>query len=128
MSKKLYQSIMVSRYRMKEKLKKSIFLLALCTILLIVRFTNTLHSNREEEKIEKYRLYLEQVTEQDFMAIEGMKSASAVITQNEKEGDFSIELSLECEREVSSREIEHYKKILAKQYEDFVLIINGINK
>ena len=44
----------------------------------------------------------------------GMKSASAVITQNEKEGDFSIELSLECEREVSSREIEHYKKILAK--------------
>ena len=80
------------------------------------------------KKIEKYRMYLEQVTEQDFMAIEGMKSASAVITQNEKEGDFSIELSLECEREVSSREIEHYKKILAKQYEDFVLIINGINK
>ena len=112
----------------KSKIKKSIFLLALCTILLIVRVTNTLHSNREEEKIEKYRLYLEQVTEQDFMAIEGMKSASAVITQNEKEGDFSIELSLECEREVSSREIEHYKKILAKQYEDFVLIINGINK
>lgn len=103
-------------------------LLALCTILLIVRFTNTLHSNREEEKIEKYRLYLEQVTEQDFMAIEGMKSASAVIRQKEKEGKFSIELSLECEREVSSKEIEDYKKILAKQYEDFILIINGISK
>ena len=62
------------------------------------------------------------------MAIEGMKSASAVITQKEKEGKFSIELSLECEREVSSKEIEDYKKILAKQYEDFILIINGISK
>lgn len=112
----------------KSKIKKSIVLLALCTILLIVRVTNTLHSNREEEKIEKYRLYLEQVTEQDFMAIEGMKSASAVIRQKEKEGKFSIELSLECEREVSSKEIEDYKKILAKQYEDFILIINGISK
>ena len=53
-------------------------------------------------------------------------------TQNkrkkEKEGKFSIELSLECEREVSSKEIEDYKKILAKQYEDFILIINGISK
>lgn len=71
--------------------------------------------------------YLGQVTEECFIGEDGIESADASVTYDEKTGQYSIELSIETNREVDEEQIELYKSILSEKYEyaEVVLVVDG---
>lgn len=71
--------------------------------------------------------HLEQVTEENFMSAEDIKSADATVTYDEETGQYSIELSIETNGEAGEEQIEHYKSFLSEKcgYAEVVLVVDG---
>ena len=102
---------------------KFIFVVSICLIvLLIYKFSN---NENDREKVNEFSKYLAQTTEETFMSIEGIESVNAKVSYDDLEEKYSIELSLISNRNISNKEIEQYKIILKKTYEEIKLIING---
>ena len=73
----------------------------------------------------QYCDYLCQVTEKDFIGEEGIESVDATVTYDEETEQYSIKLSIETNGEVDEKQVELYKSILSKTYEEIALVVDG---
>ena len=73
----------------------------------------------------QYCDYLRQVTEKDFIGEEGIDSVDATVTYDEETEQYSIKLSIETNGEVDEKQVELYKSILSKTYEEIALVVDG---
>ena len=127
-------------------MKKAGFLLALICILSLTGWgtiasaeEETLQPDTEEntvsvnfddlatqsEPTEQFCNHLVQFTESTFTDEEGIESADAIVSYDEETEQYSIELSLKTNGEVSGEQIELYKNILSKTYAEVVLVVDG---
>ena len=79
----------------------------------------------QSELAEQYCEYLTKNTENIFTDEDGIESAEAMISYDERTERYSIELSLKTNGKVDSEKIEEYKTYLSKTYADVILIIDG---
>ena len=79
----------------------------------------------QNEPTEQYCEYLAKNTENMFTDEDGIESADAIVSYDEGTEQYSIELSLKTNREVSGEQIELYKNILSKTYAEVVLVVDG---
>ena len=79
----------------------------------------------QNEPTEQYCEYLAKNTENMFTDEDGIESADAIVSYDEGTEQYSIELSLKTNGEVSGEQIELYKNILTKTYAEVVLVVDG---
>ena len=79
----------------------------------------------QNEPTEQYCEYLAKNTENMFTDEDGIESADAIVSYDEETEQYSIELSLKTNGEVSGEQIELYKNILSKTYAEVVLVVDG---
>ncbi len=79
----------------------------------------------QSDPTEQYCDYLVQTTESMFKDADGIESADATVSYDERTEQYSIELSLRTNGEVGRERIEDYKTYLSKTYADVILIIDG---
>ena len=79
----------------------------------------------QNEPTEQYCEYLAKNTENMFTDEDGIESADAIVSYDEGTEQYSIELSLKTNGEVSGEQIELYKNILSKTYAEVVLVVDG---
>ena len=79
----------------------------------------------QSEPTEQFCNHLVQFTESTFTDEEGIESADAIVSYDEGTEQYSIELSLKTNGEVSGEQIELYKNILSKTYAEVVLVVDG---
>ena len=79
----------------------------------------------QNEPTEQYCEYLAMNTENMFTDEDGIESADAIVSYDEGTEQYSIELSLKTNGEVSGEQIELYKNILSKTYAEVVLVVDG---
>ena len=79
----------------------------------------------QNEPPEQYCEYLAKNTENMFTDEDGIESADAIVSYDEGTEQYSIELSLKTNGEVSGEQIELYKNILSKTYAEVVLVVDG---
>ena len=79
----------------------------------------------QSEPTEQYCDYLAQTTENMFADEDGIESADATVSYDEGTEQYSIELTIETNGEVSGEQIELYKNILSKTYAEVVLMVDG---
>ena len=79
----------------------------------------------QSEPTEQYCDYLAQTTENMFADEDGIESADAMVSYDEGTEQYSIELTIETNGEVSGEQIELYKSILSKTYAEVVLMVDG---
>ena len=79
----------------------------------------------QSEPTEQYCDYLAQTTENMFADEDGIESADATVSYDEGTEQYSIELTIETNGEVSGEQIELYKSILSKTYAEVVLMVDG---
>ena len=126
-------------------MKKAGFLVALICILsltgcgMVASAEEMLQPNMEEnamsvnfddvaaqsEPTEQYGDHLAQTTENMFADEDGIESADATVSYDEGAEQYSIELTIETNGEVSGEQIELYKNILSKTYAEVVLVVDG---
>lgn len=70
--------------------------------------------------------YLSQKAEEDFTSMDGIRSAYAIVSYDEAQDQYSIELSLITDEDINEEQVELYKKVLRKTYVDAKLTINGV--
>lgn len=78
-----------------------------------------------DEKSGKYCTYLEQITEKDFAAEDGIESADAQVSYDEGTEQYSIEVLLKTNGKVDSERIEVYKTYLGKTFSAVTLLVDG---
>ena len=78
----------------------------------------------QNEPTEQYCEYLAKNTENMFTDEDGIESADAIVSYDEGTEQYSIELSLKTNGEVSGEQIELYKNILSKTYAEVVLVVD----
>lgn len=78
-----------------------------------------------DEKSGKYCAYLEQITEKDFAAEDGIESADAQVSYDEGTEQYSIEVLLKTNGKVDSGQIEDYKDWLNKSFSAVTLVVDG---
>lgn len=110
------------------KMKKHIIMLAviLCLFLISIYLYKVLDNNSEQRKGEKYSEHLSQIVEDDFTGIDGVQSANAIVSYDNSQKQYSIELSLITDEEIKEEQVELYKKVLTKTYVEVKLTINGV--
>ena len=74
----------------------------------------------QSEPTEQYGDHLAQTTENMFADEDGIESADATVSYDEGAEQYSIELTIETNGEVSGEQIELYKNILSKTYAEVV--------
>ena len=79
----------------------------------------------QSEPTEQYCDHLAQTTENMFADEDGIESADATVSYDEGTEQYSIELTIETNGEVSGEQIELYKNILSKTYAEVVLMVDG---
>ena len=79
----------------------------------------------QSEPTEQYCDHLAQTTENMFADEDGIESADAMVSYDEGTEQYSIELTIETNGEVSGEQIELYKNILSKTYAEVVLMVDG---
>ena len=79
----------------------------------------------QSEQDEQYCDHLAQTTENMFADEDGIESADAMVSYDEGTEQYSIELTIETNGEVSGEQIELYKNILSKTYAEVVLMVDG---
>ena len=79
----------------------------------------------QNEPTEQYCEYLAMNMENMFTDEDGIESADAIVSYDEGTEQYSIELSLKTNGEVSGEQIELYKNILSKTYAEVVLVVDG---
>lgn len=79
----------------------------------------------QSEPTEQYCDHLAQTTENMFADEDGIESADAIVSYDEGTEQYSIELIIETNGEVSGEQIELYKNILSKTYAEVVLMVDG---
>ena len=79
----------------------------------------------QSESSEQYHEYLAQNTENVFIDEDRIESADATVSYDEGAEQYSIELTIETNGEVSGEQIELYKNILSKTYAEVVLVVDG---
>lgn len=79
----------------------------------------------QSEPTEQYGDHLAQTTENMFADEDGVESADATVSYDEGAEQYSIELTIETNGEVSEEQIELYKNILSKTYAEVVLVVDG---
>ena len=79
----------------------------------------------QSEPTEQYGDHLAQTTENMFADEDGIESADATVSYDEGAEQYSIELTIETNGEVSGEQIELYKNILSKTYAEVVLVVDG---
>ena len=117
----------------KNSFIKPVVLVCLCVIF-IMAFGGcgqasllgvSVKGNDEELRNEQNCHFLAQATESLFMEVDGIEAADAVVSYDKDSGQSFCALSLTTEAEISEEEIQKYKEILNKTYDQNVLIING---
>lgn len=83
--------------------------------------------NHKIDKKEIYGTYLAGIIEETFIDLEVVKSADVHITYDKISNQYSIEMSLETNGEVSEEEIKAYKRVLSNynEFAEMALKING---
>jgi hypothetical protein len=81
-----------------------------------------------QNKGEAYSAYLSQRVEDDFTSIEEVKSANAIVSYDELQNQYSIDLSLITDEDINEEQIELYESILRKTFVEVKLTINGVLK
>ncbi len=111
-------------------MKKHIIVLVavVCVCLLFVSVYLYKVSNKKsvQNNGEAYSDYLSQRVEDDFTSIEGIESANAIVTYDESQDQYSIELSLITDEDINEEQAELYKSVLRKTYVEVKLTINGV--
>lgn len=79
----------------------------------------------QSEPTEQYCDHLAQTTENMFADEEGIELADATVSYDEGTEQYSIELTIETNGEVSGEQIGLYKNILSKTYAEVVLMVDG---
>ena len=79
----------------------------------------------QSEPTEQYGDHLAQNTKNMFADEDGIESADATVSYDEGAEQYSIELTIETNGEVSGEQIELYKNILSKTYAEVVLVVDG---
>lgn len=86
----------------------------------------TFQEDGNTDKAETFGNLLSRLTEEDFMGVDGIISAHAEVIYDEKTEQYSMELSLTTDKEISEEQFELYKSALNKTFEDIVIIVNGV--
>jgi hypothetical protein len=100
----------------------------LCLLLVFVYLYKVSNNKSEQNKGEAYSAYLGQRVEDDFTSIEEVKSANAIVSYDESQNQYSIELSLITDEDINEEQIELYESILRKTFVEVKLTINGVLK
>ena len=81
----------------------------------------------QRDKHEQNCDYLSQEIEKNFISEEGIQSVDAAVTYDKATEQYSIELSIETNRELEEEQIALYKSILSEKYDfaEVVLAIDG---
>ncbi len=110
------------------KMKKHIIVLVaiVCLLLISVSLCKVSVNKSEQSKAEEYREYLSQIVEDDFTGIDGVESANAIVSYDESQDQYSVELSLITEEDINEEQVELYKSVLRKTYVEVKLMINGV--
>jgi hypothetical protein len=101
---------------------------ALCLLLVFVYLYKVSNNKSVQNKGEAYSAYLSQRVEDDFKSIEEIKSANAIVSYDELQNQYSIELSLITDEDINEEQIELYESILRKTFVEVKLTINGVLK
>lgn len=109
-------------------MKKYIIALAaiVCLFLISVSLYKVSANKREQSKAEEYSEYLSQIVEDDFTGINGIESAKAIVSYDKAQDQYSVELSLITDEDISEDQVEIYKSVLRKTYDGVKLTINGV--
>jgi hypothetical protein len=117
-------------YKMCKQMKKCIIVLVamVCVCLLFVSVYLYKVSNNQsvQNKGEAYSAHLSQRVEDDFTSIEEIKSANAIVSYDESQDQYSIELSLITDEDINEEQVELYESILRKTFVEVKLTINGV--
>lgn len=109
-------------------MKKHIIVLVamVCLLLISVSLHNTSASKSGQSKAAGYSEYLSQIVEDDFTGIDGVESANAIVSYDESQDQYSVELSLITDEDISENQVEMYKSVLRKTYVEVKLTFNGV--
>lgn len=109
-------------------MKKHIIVLVaiVCLLLISVSLCKVSVNKSEQSKAEEYREYLSQIVEDDFTGIDGVESANAIVSYDESQDQYSVELSLITDEDINEEQVELYKSVLRKTYVEVKLTINGV--
>lgn len=117
---------------MRKQLKKCIIVLVamvcVCLLLVFVYLYKVSNNKSVQNKGEAYSAYLSQRVEDDFTSIEEIKSANAIVSYDESQNQYSIELSLITDEDINEEQVELYESILRKTFVEVKLTINGVLK
>lgn len=102
-----------------------IFLLTFCLCLIFLSVYLYKASNEDIDKAEVYGDFLSRVVEEQFMGEDEIILAEAEVSYDRRRKQYSIELALTADKEISEEKIEFYKTILKKTCAESVLSING---
>jgi hypothetical protein len=122
---------MKGRINMKVKRNLTMALatvVALCLLLVFVYLYKVSNNKSVQNKGEAYSAYLSQRVEDDFTSIEEIKSANAIVSYDELQNQYSIELSLITDEDINEEQVEMYESILRKTFVEVKLTINGVLK
>ncbi len=97
-----------------------------CLLLISVSLYKVSANKREQSKAEEYSEYLSQIVEDDFTGINGVESAKAIVSYDKAQDQYSVELSLITDEDISEDQAEIYKSVLRKTYDGVKLTINGV--
>jgi hypothetical protein len=101
---------------------------ALCLLWVFVYLYKVSNNKSVQNKGEAYSAYLTQRVEDDFKSIEEIKSANAIVSYDELQNQYSIELSLITDEDINEEQVEMYESILRKTFVEVKLTINGVLK
>ncbi len=109
-------------------MKKHIIVLVAigCLLLISVSLYKVSANKSKQSKAEEYSEYLSQIVEDDFTGINGVESANAIVSYDESQDQYSVELSLITDEDISEDQVEMYKSVLRKTYVEVKLTINGV--
>lgn len=110
------------------KMKKHIIVLSViaCLFLISVFLYKVSANMSEQRKVERYSEHLSQKVEDDFTGINGVELANAIVSYDKSQKQYSIELLLITDEEISEEQVELYKSVLTKTFVDVKLTINGV--
>jgi hypothetical protein len=103
-------------------------MVCVCLLLVFVYLYKVSNNKSVQNKGEAYSAYLSQRVEDDFTSIEEIKSANAIVSYDESQDQYSIELSLITDEDINEEQVELYESILRKTFVEVKLTINGVLK
>lgn len=111
---------------MKKRIIVLVVMVCVCLLFISVYLYKVSNNKSVQSKVEEFSDFLSQKAEEDFTSLDVIRSANAIVSYDESQDQYSIELSLTTDEDINEEQVELYKYVLKKTYADVKLTINDV--